>query len=166
MEIGDLFKTMQISALALQAEKAHLAVTAENIANANTTRTENGTPYKRKVLVKRAIQQRPLFSNFLDRANLSMRTSNANHIRQATYEKSDFLFRGFADIQLDIVEKNQTKKIFDPNHPDADAQGFVEYPDINVVSEMLELITASRSYEANLTVMEAAKNLARRSLEI
>ncbi len=166
MKISDLFSTFKISSRGLDAYKNQLAITAENIANASTTRTDEGTPYKRKVLLKKAVHDRPIFSKLLNTARIKLRTSNPNHIRSSFYQPDGNSTAGFVDIKMDVLEKEQFKKVYDPNHPDANSEGLVEYPDINVVMEMLDLITASRAYEANITVMNAAKSLARRSLEI
>ena len=164
MKISDFFSTIKISSEALNVHKTQLAITAENIANASTTRTSEGAPYKRKVLLKKAINEDPIFSGFLKRARTGLRTSNPNHIASGSYKARAGSTE--ANIETEILEKDQFKKIFDPSHPDANSEGYVEYPDINVVYEMLELITASRAYEANITVMNTAKSLARRSLEI
>ena len=73
---------------------------------------------------------------------------------------------GSGEIRSEVKEVDEFKRIYDPSHPDADEEGIVTFPDINVVTEMLELISASRAYEANITVMNATKNLAQRSLEV
>lgn len=165
MNIGDFFSTFRISSVGLAAEKKQLAVTAENIANANTTRTLEGTAYKRKEMVREMVSHRHPFADVLRNASLRLNTS-----RQAHFDNSRYPTRvnrtGSPDIKTEIEELDQFKRLYDPSHPDADEEGYVTFPDINVVSEMLSLISASRSYEANVTVMNATKNLARKSLEI
>jgi len=166
MGIRGFFSTFNISAAGLSAEKRQLSATAENIANANTTRTLDGTPYKRKVLSRKAISQPVHFSGALDRARLKLQTSSAHHISKPGYTASGVDPNGRSRIKTEMLEIDEFKKIYEPNHPDADEEGFVSYPEINVVNEMLELISASRAYEANITVMNSTKNLAKRSLEI
>ena len=166
MGIRGFFSTFNISATALSAEKGQLSATAENIANANTTRTLDGTPYKRKVLSRKAVSPQFHFSRTLDRARIKLQTSSAQHITKRSYTASGVGPNGTSRIKTEIKEIDVFKKIYEPNHPDADEEGFVTYPEINVVTEMLELISASRAYEANITVMNATKNLAKRSLEI
>ncbi|MCH8981532.1 flagellar basal body rod protein FlgC [candidate division KSB1 bacterium] len=166
MGIRGFFSTFNISAAGLSAEKRQLSATAENIANANTTRTLDGTPYKRKVLSRKAISQPVHFSRAFDRARLKLQTSSAHHISKSGYTASGVAPNGRSRIKTEILEIDEFKKIYEPNHPDADEEGFVSYPEINVVNEMLELISASRAYEANITVMNSTKNLAKRSLEI
>ncbi|MFQ5769312.1 MAG: flagellar basal body rod protein FlgC [bacterium] len=166
MNIRDLFSTFNISAAGLSAQKNQLSVTAENIANATTTRTTEGGAYKRKLLVKKAINSRTHFTRLLNGARLKLATSNVHHISSANNQQTDAVADGESTINSQVVESNNFKQIYDPNHPDANEAGIVEYPDINIVNEMLELISASRMYEANLTMMNATKRLARRSLDI
>lgn len=165
MGIGDFFSTFNISAAGLSAEKKQLSATAENIANAKTTRTLDGTPYKRKVLSRKAISQPVHFSGALDLARMNLQTSSGRHIN-ASGSSASGLGPNRSRIETKVKETDEFRKIYEPNHPDADEEGFVAYPDINVVSEMLELISASRAYEANITVMNSTKNLAKRSMEI
>lgn len=165
MEIRDFFSTLKISSSALNAYKTQLSLTAENIANATTTRTEEGTPYTRKSLLKTSTADPASFSRILDQTRARLRTSHSNHIETGTYEQRR-LTNGLANLETEIQEQGEFRTVYEPNHPDADAEGYVTYPDINVVWEMLELITASRAYEANVTVMNSVKRLARQSLEI
>ena len=166
MRIADFFSSFKISASGLSAQKKQLNITAENIANSSTTRTIDGTAYKRKVLLKKSISNSPIFSGFLNKARIGLRTSNPNHISASTDKSSRPSSIKDFNITTEVSEKSQFKKLYDPNHPDADEEGYVEYPDINVITEMLDLITASRAYDANVTVMNAAKSMARRTLSM
>jgi len=165
MEIRDFFSTLKISSAALNAYKTQLSLTAENIANATTTRTEEGTPYQRKTLLKSSNTDPAAFSRMLDKARVRLKTSSSNHIETSMYEPRG-LTNGISNLETDIQEQADVKRVYEPNHPDADPEGYVTYPDINVVWEMLEMITASRAYEANVTVMNSVKSLAKKSLEI
>ena len=164
--IADFFSTFRISSQGLAAEKQQLAVTAENIANANTTRTLEGDAYKRKEVVREMISRRHLFRNELRNATLQLGTSDQSHFSNSRYTPTGVNKTGSSEIKTEIAESNEVKRVYDPAHPDADEEGYVEFPDINVVSEMVQLIAASRGYEANVTVMNATKSLAKRSLEI
>ncbi|MFQ5677304.1 MAG: flagellar basal body rod protein FlgC [bacterium] len=166
MKISNFFSTFNLSAAGLSSEKKQLSITAENIANASTTRTSDGTPYKRKKLTRRAISQPVHFSGELARARIALRTSSGQHISQPNYQASDVDPNGRSRIKTKVSESAEVQRVYEPEHPDADADGYVAYPDINVVNEMLELISASRAYEANITVMNATKNMARRSMDI
>lgn len=164
--ISDFFSTFRISSQGLSAEKKQLSVTAENIANANTTRTLDGTAYKRKELVREMVSRRHLFRNELRNASLRLQTTRNSHLSNSRYTPTGVNQTGSSEIKSEVEESDQFKRVYEPAHPDADADGYVTFPEINVVSEMLHLISASRGYEANITVMNATKNLARKSLEI
>ena len=166
MEIRDYFSTFNISAAGLRTQKNQLAVTAENIANATTTRTNEGTPYRRKYLLKRAIKDQHHFAGMLKHAQVRLATSRSQHISGSRFLPGAVNAKGEVTIENEVKESEHFQEIYDPNHPDADEDGIVRFPDVNVVNEMLELITASRLYEANITMMNASKNLARRALEI
>lgn len=140
--IDRLFSGLRTSSSALNAEREHINVIAENIANAQTTRTADGTPYRRKMVVFE-----PLLKKMLP---------------GQPEEGGEGL--GPARIIEDWYTPNE--KIHDPNHPHADAAGYVEYPNVNTVMEMADLITAMRAYEANLTAQESFLRMAEKALEL
>ncbi len=139
----DLFRNMEISASALTAERLRMDLISDNLANVNTTRTKEGGPYQRKV---------PVFAEVLD-----------NYISD-----NGRLIAKPAGVKVLRIEPdgNPPRMVFDPSNPDANEDGYVFYPDINPVSEMVNLITASRSYEANVTAFNAAKTIFSASLEL
>lgn len=139
-----LFNSVNISASGLTAERLRMDLIAENIANAEVTRTAAGTPYRRKVPVFRT-QQTDFFDRILKGA---MARSGGVEI---------------AGIQEDSAP---FKKAFNPTHPDADSEGYVSLPNVEVVNEMINLISASRAYEANITAMNTTKAMAMKALEI
>jgi flagellar basal-body rod protein FlgC len=118
-------------------------VLASNVANAETTRTPEGGPYKRKDVVQIAQSAPGSFSSVLDRMSLA---------RPA--------------IAGVIEDQSAPKKVFEPGHPDADKEGFVAYPNINVVSTMTDLMSASRLYQANITAIETARKMSSDAREI
>ena len=139
----ELFRNFDISASALTAERLRMDLISNNIANANTTRTKEGGPYTRKV---------PVFMEVIDEylnANGQMVTRPA----------------GVKVIRIKTDEK-PPRLVYDPTHPDANEDGYVLYPDINPVVEMVNLISASRSYEANVTAFNSAKDMYRAALDI
>lgn len=138
---------IDISASGLRAQRLRMRLISSNLANVSTTRTPEGGPYKRKEPVFAAVPSAlTSFSSILDQ-------EISNNIR---------------DVQvLQIAEdKRAAKQIYDPSHPDADSLGYVAMPNINLIEEMADLLSATRSYEANVTVIEAAKEMARKSMEI
>jgi flagellar basal-body rod protein FlgC len=142
----DFFKAMEITASGLNAERARMNALASNLANARTTRTEGGGPYKRIDPVFQAI---PV-------AQTSGELSN-DHVAQAA---SIVVVKGIQEDQ------SPPQQVYDPSHPDADANGYVALPNVNVVQEMVNMITASRAYEAGVTVMQTVKGMARSALSI
>lgn len=138
----DLYTGMDILSAGLSAERVRMNVTASNLANLNTTRTEAGGPYRRLDPVLTSERLRPSFGELLDSQVRSVRVSS---------------------IEADPSEPRQ---VHDPGHPDADADGFVQLPNINMVEEMVNMITASRTYEAGVTAMQSLKTIASRALAI
>jgi flagellar basal-body rod protein FlgC len=142
-----IFSSFDISASGLTAERLRLDVISQNIANASTTRTEDGTPYRRKI-VTFAPKSNTAFANILSNAHSSYSGSGVK-VSSITEDKtSDFI------------------KKYDPAHPDADADGYVSYPNVNTVTEMTNMIDASRAYEANVTAFNTSKSIALKGLEI
>jgi len=137
----ELFRSFNISASALTAEKLRVDTVASNLANMQTTRTAAGGPYKRKTVV---------FSERLDQ------------VRQMPPR-----FRGQGvRVSAVVDDPNPPRQEYDQEHPDANEAGFVSYPNIELAKEMTDLITASRSYEANTTAINTAKSLYLKTLEI
>ncbi len=138
--MSGVFKAMQISASGLTAERFRLDTISNNLANINTTRTAKGGPYKRQSVV---------FAERLERAKGPKR----------------FQVAGVKVTKI-VEDRGEDRKVYDPNHPDAKEDGYVHYPNINVVNEMVDMITATRAYEANVTAVNAAKTMALKALEI
>jgi flagellar basal-body rod protein FlgC len=138
--IDKLFTGMRTAASGLTAERTRIDVIAENIANARTTRTPEGGPYRRKTVVFE-----PLLASALAESGVPQGVSAAR-------------------VERDFA--TPTERILDPGHPDAGPDGMVEYPTVNAVVEMADLITALRAYEANLTVQENFMQIAERALQL
>jgi len=143
-----MFGGLEISASGLTAERLRMDVTAENLANAQTTRGANGQPYRRKEVI---LQEAPgSFGATLSAVIGGGANTNGGGVHVA----------GIVEDQTPL------KRIYDPGHPDADAQGYVSMPNVDTVTEMVDLISASRAYEANVTAMQAAKQMFSRTLEL
>jgi flagellar basal-body rod protein FlgC len=139
-----MFDALAISASGLTAERARMDVTAENLANAQTTRGADGQPYRRKEVI---LQERP--------GGFGAQLSAAMGGRAG-------------GVQVAGIAQDATpgKRVYDPGHPDADADGYVTMPNVDAVAEMVDLISASRAYEANVTAMQAAKQMFTKTLEL
>lgn len=147
-----IFRGIDAAASGLTAERLRMDVIANNIANANTTRTAEGGPFKRKYVVfEPRVETEPNFARIL-----------AGEIFPP---KKDPVGRGVRATRIG-TDDTQGTMVYDPGHPDANAEGYVEKPNINIVTEMVDMITASRGYEANVTVVNAAKAMAQSALDI
>lgn len=158
----NIFTMMNIGGQGMSLQRKRLNAVANNIANVNTTKDIDGLPYKREIVVSNYKEGRD-FGEELETSLQLARTNKAHSPN--TRLKPD---AAEADIVKGETVKDATAErlVYDPSHPDADADGYVHYPDINIVTEMVDMITAQRGFEANTQVISAAKNLARFSLEI
>ena len=141
-----MFDALEVSASGLTAERLRMDVTAQNLANAQTTRGADGQPYRRKEVVL-AERQGGGFGAALQGAMSAGKP---------------------AGVEVAAISEDQTplKQIYDPSHPDADANGYVQMPNVDPVAEMVDLISAQRAYEANVTAMQAAKQMFSKTLEL
>ncbi|ACM07178.1 MULTISPECIES: flagellar basal body rod protein FlgC [Thermomicrobium] len=146
-----ILETMRVSLSALTAQRVRMDVTASNLANVDTTRTPQGGPYLRRQVVFATEQPSPFARLVQTRTGLVETTPSAG--------------RGVQVAGI-VVDRRAVREVYDPTHPDADANGIVRYPDIDVVSEMTNLMAATRAYEANVTVLDALKTMAMRALSI
>jgi flagellar basal-body rod protein FlgC len=147
-----LFGALDISASGLTAERLRMNVTAENLANAQTTRGANGQPYRRKEVILSEVAQGGGFGATL---------ASAMGGGRAQFSRS-----GGVEVAGIVEDASNFKTVYDPGHPDADAKGYVKMPNVDTVTEMVDLISASRSYEANVTAMQAAKQMFTKTLEL
>ncbi|MBO5089156.1 MAG: flagellar basal body rod protein FlgC [Lachnospiraceae bacterium] len=141
-----IFNAMNVSASGMTAQRTRMDIISQNIANVNTTRDENGEVYKRKTVVFQENSNAPfdrVLSNRLE-------TYKANGVK----------------ITAIVEDTREGAMAYDPSHPDADENGYVMLPNVNTVTEMTNLIDASRSYEANATAFNAAKSMAMKGLEL
>ena len=161
-----LFDSLDISASGLSAQRRKMTAIATNIANVDTTRTDEGGPYKRRRVVMLEAPKMTKFSTMLEENNSQLRRSNNQHMLQGDPHAGEF-FTGSGVMTQEVREEAvKPRLVFDPNHPDVREDGYVAYPDINVITEMVDMIAASRAYEANVTVMGAAKDMVNRALDI
>jgi len=142
----DFISALDMGASALSAERTHINIISMNLANAKTTRTQDGNPYRRKSVI---LEATPLDASF-------------------SKQMQDALTKELRGVRVSAIaiDRRPHKLVFEPGHPDANADGYVAYPDINVVEEMAALMTAQRSYEANVTTVETIKQMYTKALEI
>ncbi|MCI9447081.1 MAG: flagellar basal body rod protein FlgC [Lachnospiraceae bacterium] len=142
-----LFQSFNINTSGLTAQRFRMDVISENVANVTTTRTEDGTPYTRKIVTFQEKRTTP-FSRVLE------------NTREAYMGNGVKVSRVSEDTESEYIMK------YEPSHPDADENGYVSYPNVNIITEMTNMIDASRSYEANLTAFETSKAIALKGLEL
>jgi flagellar basal-body rod protein FlgC len=142
----DLLTSLKISSSGIAANKKRMAAISSNIANAQTTRTAEGGPYRKKEVAFGSEPARESFSEILE-GELDAQAQEVHATEVISTDKPPIMK-------------------YEPNHPDANEQGYVAYPNINVMEEMANMISASRSYEANINVMNTTKNMAMKALEI
>lgn len=160
-----LFDSFDISASGMSAERYRMDIISQNVANAETTRTEDGTPYVRKVVTfeEKQTSRNRNFKHMLDTAFSDLcgrEIGTLNSARLTTQGMGVKVGGTYEDTWTPM------NKVYDPSHPDADDDGYVYYPNVNTVTEMTNLIDASRGYEANVTAFEASKSLALKGLEM
>lgn len=143
-----IFSSFNINSSGLTAQRYRMDIISQNLANANTTRTEDGTPYRRKVVTFTEKNSQTPFSRVLNTA--TDRYSGTGVKVSGVYE----------DTWNDMV------MVYDPSHPDADENGYVTNPNVNIITEMTDMIDASRAYEANATAFNSSKAMALKGLEL
>jgi flagellar basal-body rod protein FlgC len=142
----DFMTALDIGASALTVNRTHLNITAMNLANAKTTRTAYGGYYRRRTIIQAATEVDSPFSKHM----------------QSPLDRE---LRGVRVLNV-LPDRRPPKIVYEPGHPDADADGMVTYPDINVVEEMANMMTTQRNYEANATTIETVKAMYTKALEI
>ncbi|HDY75623.1 MAG TPA: flagellar basal body rod protein FlgC [Candidatus Marinimicrobia bacterium] len=163
MEVRGIFSTLRTTLTGMSAQMKRMNIISENIANAEKMPDENGNIYKRKVVVQNSVNAGPSGS-FGDQMRLRLRRSNGAHFGNSS---KDYSFSGKPNTDtIEVKEINDIKTVFDPGHPLADIDGFVKMPNVNMIEEMVDMVAASRNYEANVSVMTAAKNMAKKAMEI
>ena len=140
----DFLTSLHISSTGLAAQRTRMNIISMNLANADTTRTENGGPYRRKIVVTESAPVKDFDAILADQS------------------------KSVCGVQVTGIVEDKTpfRQVYNPSHPDANDSGFVEMPNINLITEMTNMMTARRSYEANITAINAAKGMALKALEI
>jgi flagellar basal-body rod protein FlgC len=142
------FSSLDIGASAMAAQRLRMDIISQNIANVNTTRTEDGTPYRRRSVIFEEKSLSAPFSDYLSESSKGMLAGSGVRVARIEEDRTPF------------------KKVYDPGHPDADKDGYVQMPNVDIVTEMVNMISATRAYEANVTSINTSKGLAMKALEI
>jgi len=143
------FTSFETSSSALTAQRLRMDIISQNLANASTTRTASGDPYRRKTVVFQERSGTESFSSYLTDAS-RRRMGIGNGVR----------------VTAIVADQSPFREIYDPGHPDADENGIVTMPNVDTVTEMVDMISATRAYDANVTAMNGTKSMALKALEI
>ncbi len=143
----DFLTVLKISESALSAQRLRLQIISSNLANAESTRTPTGGPYRRKDVIFSAVQSPMPFASLL----------------QARLDNAE---AGQVKVVKVIEDPRPFRRVYNPGHPDADGNGYLTLPNVNIIEEMLNLLAATRAYEANATVVQATKQMVMKALEI
>lgn len=164
--MSQLFSSLNISASGLSVFRRKMNIAAENMANAETTKTESGGPYKRKTLQIVGKNVPTTFSNELKTAAIKMAQTSTAHMPGKSVPRYNGTQVSYAESRERVDPNQNVRMVYDPSHPDADEEGFVAMPDIDPLVEMVNMMTASRAYEANITSIQAVKDMSKRALDI
>lgn len=144
-----VFKAFDVSASGLTAQRLRMDVISNNLANVNTTRTEAGTPYRRQNVILETREPQKSFGEIFNKA----------------LSKSKVIGNGVRVVKI-VEDTKPFQMVYNPDHPEANEEGYVAMPNVNPVLEMVDMISATRAYEANVTALNAAKGMAMKALEI
>jgi len=162
--MSNFLNSFDISGYGLSAQRVRVNTISSNIANAQTTRTEEGGPYRRKEVVFKAINFNDVYNNMI--ADTTKSSGYEDPLDEGLLSKK--VNPAIMSVQVDKIVRDDSKPKmkFEPNHPDADANGYVAYPNINPVIEMADLVEATRSYQANVAAFQSAKDMANSAISL
>ena len=165
MKISKLFSELDMSSIGMSLQRRRMNVISENLSNAENTRSADGSYYKRKISVPNA-NITSQFSGILSNAKLTLAQTDNKHIAVAQQPLKSSTVDIGNDIAEVVEDNSPPKMVHDPSHPDANEEGYVEMPNVNLFSEMVDMLATSKSFEANVVAINAAKNMAKDSLDI
>jgi len=162
-----LFESIRISGTGLAGQRTKMDVVSRNLANAETTRTADGTPYRRQRAVFREVLEERAQQYRLSRnqGNDAMATTHAGHMSGLRGVSREDMEGVSTDVGV-APDASDFRVVYDPGHPDADQEGYVLMPNVDVITEMVDMIAATRAYEANVSAVQAAKDMFSQALKI
>ncbi len=162
--MSNFLNSFDISGYGLSAQRVRVNVISSNIANAQTTRTDEGGPYKRKEVVFKAVNFNDYYNKAIDDETSSVKYEDP--LDEGNFGKK--VQPAVNSVVVDKIVRDDSKPLmkYEPNHPDADANGYVAYPNINPVVEMADLVEATRSYQANVAAFQNSKDMANSAISL
>ena len=163
MALERIFSGLNISATGLSAQRQRMNTISQNIANAETTRTDEGGPYRRQYVVTAEAEPTVFKEYFQNKIRLEM--TSGQHFEDKPYRGTNAVPSGTRVAEV-AMDNSPPRLVYDPTHPDADENGYVAMPNVNAITEMVDMITASRAYEANLSALDAGKQMSQKAMDI
>lgn len=164
--MAGIFNAIKISSQGLSVQRSKMNIVAKNIANAETTKTEEGGPYRRERVLVSELKEDGRFTSHLRNANVKLSRTQNGHISGRQLKENSEVELSNVDMKTVQDPDSSYKLVYDPSHPDADEEGYVKYPDIEIINEMVDMMAASRAYEANTVAISSAKTMAKNALDI
>ncbi len=164
-----LFGAIKISATGLRGQRTKMDVVARNLANAETTKTADGTPYRRQRAIFEQVLGKKLEANAqnMGRSSAEGRLAKTNPGHMSGLSPTNQAVGGGLESDVSVApDASEFRVVYDPGHPDADEEGYVLMPNVNPITEMVDMITASRAYEANISAVQTAKEMFNQALKI
>ncbi len=162
--MSGFLSSFDISGYGLSAQRVRVNVISSNIANAQTTRTEEGGPYRRREVIFKAIDFEKYLGDAMDKS--AQRIGYSDPLDEGDLGKMPNPAIMSVAVDKIVRDDSKPKMKYDPTHPDADANGYVAYPNINPVVEMADLVEATRSYQANVAAFQSAKDMANSAINL
>lgn len=164
--MSGILNAIAISSQGLSVQRSKMNVVAKNIANAETTETKEGGPYRRQQVIVSETKEAGSFSSIMRNTGTKLSTTNGKHISGS--RSSLGIKQNIPSVESEVYSDKEGgfRIVHDPSHPSADADGYVKMPDVNIVTEMVDMMAATRAYEANTVAISSAKQMARDALEI
>jgi flagellar basal-body rod protein FlgC len=168
MPLAGIFSGLEISASGMRAQRIRQNAISSNLANAETTRTDDGGPYRRQFVVFTADSDQRDVRLLNKEPQLQGDRTTANHlpIPPANFPRDERFFGNGVSVAEIREDSRPPRMVYDPAHPDADEKGYVAMPNINIIEEMTDMIAATRAYEANVTAFNATKSMAMQALQL
>ncbi len=164
--MGGILNAIEISSQGLSVQRAKMNTVAKNIANAETTETKDGGPYRRERVIVREAEVKNSFDSFMKKAGSRLARTNSRHITGRGSVHGIKLSIPTVESEVHVDKDFGFKIVHDPSHPSADENGYVKMPDIEIITEMVDMMAATRAYEANTVAISSAKKMAKDALDI
>ncbi len=164
--LKSLFNAIDISSSGISVQRTRMNTISENIANAETTRTPEGEAYRRKIPVVQSGAENERFQTILHDTVLKMSRTDGEHMEEVPFERKDKCCSAGVHVSEILRDPSPFRMEYDPSHPDADENGYVAMPNVNIIQEMTDLISATRSFEANVTAINSTKEMLRKAIKL